>query len=167
MFGREWETAEATVIAVKELTSWSGDPSSDFTQSKPHEYVVDVRPEGQPQFRATFRDPYIRGYMDHPQEGQVIKVLWRPKSHDVKLNPDDWKYTTGKTKDEKQAEDDRFAAAQHGPPGQAAAPESGGSASDQLTELGARYERGELTDAEYEAAMDKVWAGDLGLPRRR
>jgi len=167
VFGRDWETAEATVVAVKDLANWSGDPQSQTTQSKPHEYVVDVRPEGQPPFRATFRDPYVRGHMDHPDEGQVIQVLYRPKSHEVKLNHEDWKLSSGKSDDDKQAEDARFDAAKHGSPGQPAAPSAQGSTSDQLAELGARHERGELTDAEYEAAMDKVWAGDLGLPRRK
>jgi hypothetical protein len=31
MFGRDWEKAEATVVAVKDLTNWTGDPDSDFT----------------------------------------------------------------------------------------------------------------------------------------
>ncbi len=166
MFGRDWETAEATVAAVKDLASWTGDPDSATTQSRPHEYVVDVRPEGQAPFRATFRDPYIRGYRDHPSEGQVIEVLYQTKSQKVKLPADDWKYTSGKSKDEMQAEDQRFDAAAHSSPGQSAPPSANGPASDQLTELGERHERGELTDAEYEQEMDKVWAKELGLPRR-
>jgi hypothetical protein len=153
MFGRDWEKAEATAVAVKEITSWTGDPDSDVTQSIPHEYVVDVRPEGQPPFRATFRDAFVRGHMDHPSEGQVINVLCRPKSGDAKLIADEWKKSSGKS-DAKRAEEDRFDAAKQGSPGDAA---PGASAADQLTELGARYERGELTDAEYEAAMAKVW----------
>jgi len=152
MFGRDWEKAEATVVAVKDLTSWTGDPDSDITQSTPHEYVVDVRPEAQPPFRATFRDPLVRGHMDHPSEGQVINVLCRPKSSEAKLIADEWKRSSGKS--QKQAEEERFEAAKHGAPGDAA---PGTSAADQLTELGERYERGELTDAEYEAEMAKVW----------
>src|SRR5258707_6953642 len=165
MFGCDWKTAEATVIAVKDLTNWSGDPDSAYTQSRPHEYVVDVRPDGEPQFRATFRDSYIRGFIDHPSEGEVIKVLYHPKSQKLKLIADDWKYPAGKSKDEKQAEDERFDAAKHGAPGQSAAPLAEGSAAEQLTKLGERHERGELTDAEYETEMAKVWARELGLPR--
>jgi len=166
VFGRGWEEAEATVVAVKDLTNWSGDPDSASTQSRPHEYVVDVRPASQPPFRAKFRDPYVRGHMDHPGEGQVINVLCQPKSQKVKLITDEWKYSSGKGKDEKQAEDERFDAAEHGSPGQPAAPSPEGSAADQLTKLGERHERGELTDAEYEAEMEKVWDRELGLPRR-
>jgi hypothetical protein len=162
MFGRDWEKAEATVVAVKDLTNWTGDPDSDFTQSRPHEYVVDVRPEGQPPFRATFRDPRVRGYMDHPSEGQIINVLCRPKSGEAKLIADEWKKSSGKSKGEKQAEEERFDAAKHGSPGEPAAPET--SAADQLTKLGERHERGELTDAEYETEMAKVWDRESGLP---
>ena len=80
-----------------------------------------VRPEVKlrllrPPTRATFRDPYVRGYRDHPSEGQVIKVFYRPRCHEVKLNPEDWKYSSGKSKDEKQAADERFETAEHGSP---------------------------------------------------
>jgi len=167
MFGRDWEQAQATVVAVKDLSNWSGDPDSQSTQSRPHEYVVDVRPDGQPPFRATFRDSYVRGTMDHPVEGQLINVLYQPKSHKVKLIAEEWKYTSGKSKDDQRAEDERFAAAQHGAPGEAAAPLPGGSSSDQMAELGARHERGELTDAQFEAAMADFWARELKLPKRK
>jgi hypothetical protein len=41
----------------------------------PEPRPVHVRPGGGTPFRTTFRDPYLRGYMDHPVEGQVINVL--------------------------------------------------------------------------------------------
>lgn len=167
MFGWDWEQAQATVVAVKDLSNWSGDPDSQITLSRPHEYVVDVRPDEQPPFRATFRDPYVRGSMDHPVEGQVINVLYQPTSHKVKLIAEEWKYTSGKSKDGQRAEGERFGAAQHGAPGEAAAPLPGGSSSDRITEIGARYERGELTDAQYEAAMEEFWARELKLPKRK
>ena len=167
MFGRDWQQAQATVVVVKDLSNWSGNPDSQITQSRPHEYVLDVRPDGQPPFRATFRDPHVRGNIDHPVEGQVINVLYQPKSHKVRLIAEEWEYTSGTSKDDQRAEDERFAAAQHGAPGEAVAPLPGGSISDQLTELGARYERGELTDAQYGAAMEQVWAQDLKLPTRK
>jgi hypothetical protein len=34
-------------------------------------------------------------------------------------------------------------------------------------ELGARYERGEITDAAFEAATEQIWARELRLPKRK
>jgi len=47
------------------------------------------------------------------------------------------------------------------------APLTSGSSSDQITEIGARYERGELTEAQVEAAMEELWTRELKLPRRK
>jgi hypothetical protein len=33
--------------------------------------------------------------------------------------------------------------------------------------LGARYERGEITDAELVAATEQIWARELRLPKRK
>ena len=156
MFKHGWEEAEATVIAVKELKSWTGDPSSQITQSTPHEYVVDVRPAGGSPFRATFRDPYVRGTMDHPSEGQVIKVLCQPKSQKAKLIEDEWKHASDPGKVAQRAEDDRFEAAKKGEPGSPGA--SGGSESDQLTALGERLERGEISEHEFDAEVQRIMA---------
>ncbi len=113
-----WVLAKATVIAVKDLSSWTSDPDSDWTQSTPHEYVVDVRPDDQPPFRATFRDPYLRGHRAYPTEGQLIDVLYQPKSHNVKLIAEQWKFFD--ENDGKRAEDERFEAASQGAPGEPA-----------------------------------------------
>lgn len=156
MFGHGWEEAEATVIAVKELKSWSGDPSSSITQSKPREYVVDVRPAGAAPFSTTFRDPYVRGTMDHPSEGQVIKVLCQPKSQKAKLIEHEWKHSTDPGKEAQHAEDDRFEAAKKGDPGSPGAP--GGSKPDQATVLGERLERGEITEDEFDAEVQRIMA---------
>lgn len=99
MFERDWEPAKAKIIAMKELSNWSDDPSSNFQQSAPYEYVVDVQPSGQPTFRATFRDPYLRGDMAHPREGEVVNVRYHPKSHKVKLIAEEWKAKSFTAKD--------------------------------------------------------------------
>jgi hypothetical protein len=157
VFGHDWEEAEATVIAVKDLKSWTGDPSSQITQSPPHEYVVDVRPGGGAPFRATFRDPYVRGTMaDHPREGQTIKVLCQPKAQKAKLIESEWKHSADADKEAKRAEDDRFEAAKKDAPGSPGG--SGGSGSDQLEALGERLERGEITEAEFDAEVQRVMA---------
>lgn len=126
MFEREWKQARGTVVAVKDLTSWTSDPQSMVTQSKPHEYVVDVQPGDEPALRATFRDPYIRGHMDHPTEGQVIDVLYHPKSQKVKLIEEQWKHSDDESERQHQAEEDRFEAAKRGAPGEHAPPPDAG-----------------------------------------
>lgn len=157
VFGHDWEEAEATVVAVKDLKSWSGDPSSQITQSTPHEYVVDVRPAGGVPFRTTFRDPYIRGTMtDHPREGQTIKVLCQPKAQKAKLVESEWKQSADRGKEAERAQDDRFEAAKKGAPGSAGG--SGGSQSDQMEALGERLERGEITEAEFDAEVQRIMA---------
>jgi hypothetical protein len=88
MFGHDWESAEATIIAESLLTSWSRG-TGDATV--PHEYVADVRPEGEAPFRATFHEPLMHGHSEHPRPGEVVNVLFDPKSHNVKLAPE---YTT-------------------------------------------------------------------------
>ncbi|MCW2626434.1 MAG: hypothetical protein JWR48_3156 [Mycobacterium sp.] len=88
MFGHDWESAEATIIAESLLTSWSRG-TGDATV--PHEYVADVRPEGEAPFRATFHEPLMHGHSEHPRPGEVVNVLFDAKSHNVKLAPE---YTT-------------------------------------------------------------------------
>jgi len=56
----------------------------------------------------------------------------------------------------KRAEDDRFEAAKRGAPGSPGG--SGGPESDQLEALGERLERGEITEAEFEAEVQRVMA---------
>src|SRR6266487_2400174 len=85
MFERDWELAEATIITERLLTHWSRG-AGDATV--PREYVADVRPQGQPPFRATFHEPLIHGHYDHPRAGQVANVLFNPKTHKVKLSPE-------------------------------------------------------------------------------
>jgi len=82
MFKNSWESAEATVVAERLLTHWSRSSGA-----VPHEYVVDVRPLDRAPFRATFHEPLLHGHYDHPGPGEVINVLFDPKSMEVKLAP--------------------------------------------------------------------------------
>lgn len=175
-----WQQAKATVVAVKDLTNWTGDPNSDWTQSTPHEYVVDVRPDSEPPFRATFRDPYLRGHRDHPTEGQVIDVLYHSKSHDVKLIAEQWKHSDDELQEQQQAEDARFEAASKAAPGESAPEAASGPGvvhftggdrvrriddtssddADQLAKLADLHDRGVLSEAEFEAEKAKVLGQD-------
>ena len=92
--------------------------------------------------------------MDHPTEGQQIQVLCQPKSQKAKLIDDEWKHASGACKDAKQEEDDRFDSAKEGAPG---SPDAAvGSTSDQLSALGERLERGELTESEFDLAVQRI-----------
>ena len=65
-----WEAAEATVVATRRLSNWSRQGLQGA--ECPYDYIVDVRPEGQPVFRATFHDALMHGYVQHPAEGDVV-----------------------------------------------------------------------------------------------
>jgi hypothetical protein len=73
MFGHDWESAEATIIAERLLTNWSRG-TGDATV--PHEYVADVSPQGEAPFRATFHEPLMHGHSEHPRPGEVVNVLF-------------------------------------------------------------------------------------------
>src|SRR5664280_208195 len=94
--------------------------------------------------------------MDHPTEGQEIKVLCQPKSQEAKLIEHEWKHSSDPGKDARHAEADAFDAAKKG--GQGSPGGSGGSQSDQLTALGERLERGEITEDEFDAEVQRVMA---------
>lgn len=79
MLGHDWQPAQATVVAARPLGNWSR------TNATPYEYVVDVRPAGREAFRAMFHDPLMHGHWHHPAEGEVVNVLFNPKSREVKL----------------------------------------------------------------------------------
>jgi hypothetical protein len=94
------------VVATRATLNWSR------TNATPHEYVVDVRPANEPPFRATFHDPLMHGHFDHPVEGQVINVLFNPRSHEVKLS-DEYKISPHKLD---QEQDEAFRAIADAPP---------------------------------------------------
>jgi hypothetical protein len=79
-----WEAAEATVVATRRLSNWSR--QGVHGPACPYEYIVDVRPDGQPVFRATFHDALMHGSVNHPAESDVVNVLFDAKSQRVKLS---------------------------------------------------------------------------------
>src|SRR2546423_12812139 len=84
MFGRDWETAQATIVAVNfELTGFS--PSGSRA-----EFVGDVQPDsGAPAFRATFKGPLHHKNFEVPEVGRVVPVEFLPKSGEVKIDASD------------------------------------------------------------------------------
>ena len=85
-----WESAEATVVATRRLSNWSRQGVEG--PACPYEYIVDVRPAGEPTFRATFHDALMHGNVKHPAEGDVVNVLFDAKSQKVKLS-DEYKFS--------------------------------------------------------------------------
>jgi hypothetical protein len=106
VLGRDWEPAQATVVATRILDNWSR------TNATPYEYVVDVRPADEAPFRATFHDPLMHGHWNHPAQGDVVNVLFHPKSHEVKLS-DEYKISPRKLDTQ---DDERFRAIADAPP---------------------------------------------------
>jgi hypothetical protein len=84
MLGRDWERAQATIVAVNfELTGFS--PSGSRA-----EFVGDVQPDsGAPAFRATFKGPRHGINFEVPEVGQVIPVRFLAKSGEVKIDTSD------------------------------------------------------------------------------
>jgi len=77
MLGHDWQPAQATVIATRPLGNWSHGVGAYGGDITPHEYVVDVRPPGEPMFRATFHEPLMHGRYRHAQKGDVVPAHCR------------------------------------------------------------------------------------------
>jgi hypothetical protein len=116
MLERDWEPAEATIVSERLLTNWGRGARGNATV--PHEYVVDVRPQAQPPFRATFHEPLMHGHYDHPRPGDVVNVLFNPKNHKVKLGPE---YRISPRQQERE-KDEQFQAIADAAPGTQAEP---------------------------------------------
>lgn len=169
MFEHDWQPAEATIVEERPLTNWSRTVGGNYTV--PREYVADVRPEGQAPFRATFHEPLTHGHYDHPRPGDVVNVLFNPKSHKVKLSPE-YKVSPGAAGREKAEQFQAVADAAPGTQAASGAPETvrftadGGrtipaptsSAAEQLTKLADLHDRGALSDAEFASEKAKILA---------
>lgn len=83
MFGKDWQPARGTVVASRaERTTGDGMVSI-------YEFVVDVRtPEGE-LFRAKVPEPRIATDFKDPSVGDVVRVEFDPKSHDVRFDKHD------------------------------------------------------------------------------
>jgi hypothetical protein len=112
MLGHRWEAAEATVVARQVRSQRAGfEPNYDF--------VVDVSPSSGPSIRATihegFRGP--TGGFAAPSIGDVVGVLYDPKSREVKFDNADPRLSRAPAT---QSAADAFAAAAAAQPGTAA-----------------------------------------------
>jgi hypothetical protein len=122
MFRRGWKQADATVIVARNYVS-TADGAAGMDSSS--DLVVEVHPDDGEAFRAEVKISYLgfnlkQRRMSPPAVGDTMRVEYDPKSHDVKVLPDEAhdRKAIGKQKD------DDFKAALNAPVG-SAAPMSG------------------------------------------
>src|SRR5438270_13054086 len=87
MFGRDWEPAEATIVA-RRLVHLSHDDGYGSTFQS-FEYVADVRPRSAAPFRATLSERFNAIHFKQPDVGQVVPVKFHPKDQKVKFDTAD------------------------------------------------------------------------------
>jgi hypothetical protein len=84
MVGRHWETAEGTIVATQVAVQTAAGYVNRL------EYAVDVQPASGTVVRVTLREPkFIKGGFSQPAVGDVVAVLYDPKSGDAKFDTSD------------------------------------------------------------------------------
>ncbi len=173
MFGRNWQSADATIVATKVAVQTQAGYEDRL------EYVADVNPAGAPPFRVTLQEPrFIKGNgaFVQPPVGAVVGVLFDPKSKKAKFDTTDQRILGPIGADAGQA---AFEAAQDAAPGTPAgglvagevpvmsgadvasladALRSGeaGDPSARLAKLDELKAKGLVSDAEYQAQRQKI-----------
>jgi hypothetical protein len=99
MFGRRWESAEATIVASRVKTT-TGDGMVSI-----REYVVEVRPATGEPFRTTLQEPRIATSFWAPDVGAIVKVQADVKRQEAKFDKSDPSISA---KGRKAANDDAF-----------------------------------------------------------
>ena len=91
MFGSDWESAEAKIVARRlHSESHGGGYDQPSYDDENFEYVVDVRPKsGAASFRATIKDPFNQISFRQPDVGMVVQVKFRHKDQKVKFDRSD------------------------------------------------------------------------------
>jgi Short C-terminal domain len=117
MVGRHWEAVEGTIVATQVAVITAAGYKNRL------EYAVDVQPASGPALRVTLREPkFIKGGFSQPAVGDVVGVLFDPKSKDAKFDTSDprlWITTR------EEAERSAFEAAASASPGNPTAGVSG------------------------------------------
>jgi hypothetical protein len=78
MFGKHFEAAEATVLFVEILNSFTN------TEWQPYQFILEVRTQSGQTLRTTVKEHFV--LFNHPEVGDVVKVQYDPKSQQVKLD---------------------------------------------------------------------------------
>jgi hypothetical protein len=118
MFHRGWKQADATVIVARNFVSTAADIAGRDSKS---ELVIEVHPDGDQPFRAEVKLSYLgfnlkQRRMSPPEVGDIIRVEYDAKSHDVNVLLDE----THDRKAIAKNKDDAFQAALQAPVGTAA-----------------------------------------------
>jgi hypothetical protein len=106
MFGGDWESAEATILASRVKTT-TGDGLVSI-----HEFVAEVRPASAPPFRTTLDEPRIATDFWPPDVGAVVGVKVNVKRQKAKFDKAD---PTISRKARKAGADAAFRATLNGP----------------------------------------------------
>ena len=96
MFGRDWEPADATIVAMESVPIHKGDRRFHNV------YVVEVRPASAPSFRVELAQPET-GVFGFPERGTVIGVRCQPKAQKAKWDHADPRSFNTARKDAAQA----------------------------------------------------------------
>jgi hypothetical protein len=83
MFGRGWESAQATILASR-IKSTTGDGMVSI-----REFVAEVRPAAGEPFRTTLQEPHIATNFWAPDVGAVVGVLVDVKRRRAKFDKSD------------------------------------------------------------------------------
>jgi hypothetical protein len=91
MFKKGWKQADAIVIVARNFVSTADGVAGQDAKS---ELVLEVHPEGEEPFRAEAKISFLgfsmkQRRMTPPAVGETIRVEYDPKSHDVKVLPDE------------------------------------------------------------------------------
>ncbi len=116
MLGRNWANAEGTIVDYS-------DHRDSLTGGYVCDYVVDVKPQDQPAFRATLRHRRLGGWWASSDfaassKGDVVGVLFNPSSQNVKFDLEDPRFSlrTRRRADAQKA-DERLHRTAEGAPG--------------------------------------------------
>jgi hypothetical protein len=113
MFGRQWAKAQAKVIDYNSR-------ADNLTGGRMSDYVVDVMPADEPPFRATFRHRRWNPSSNFaaPSMGDVVGVLFDPKSHEVKFDTSDPQLSLrARARSTEQGDEERLRQVAEAPPG--------------------------------------------------
>jgi hypothetical protein len=85
MFGRDWESADAKIVARRLVDQWHGGEGGHMS-GRMYEYIADVSPDGAEVFRVTVKTPMNAVHFRAPDVGQVVRVKFRAKDRHVKFD---------------------------------------------------------------------------------
>lgn len=166
MFGRGWEPAEATIVALKEIRSIGNvGPEGESVKAKTFDYVADIQPSsGGSVFRTVMHEPFDERHWRQPSIGDVVLAICDPKRQKAKF---DTATATAQDKAQKEAKKNedaaRFDAMVNAAPGSSASP-PGQSAAEPRVAAQTSSASGALST--LQAHLSETTADALGTANR-